>query len=388
MNSETNSGENSGTLQMESDISPRISIPQLIQNAIKTVEDLTELDRQVVSRDIVEDLEAKMMVAEAKIAALQSDLDAKEDERKLYYDKFKQYGRENRELKKKLAEIETNREPESSNSNKIVSNASNSTGTALTSQTAPKVSPAPKLGISIATNRLRDLLEPSVVTSSTSQAAPSTCQARPTSSGLSLNNKRRSSNGSTKSPIALSDKDSLEPSPRKKLCQELFGSFSSKDSSSSSSSSSSDSSDYSDSDDEDDPPLLVPQVKIENIENNDSNPIENTPSSSGVQEHRSPTPPSNPIGFVCRLCEPRFRPAPFKTIEHYRIHIKHIHFPNEQPFFCRFCPYHSNTKSDVKRHEGTHKFPGDTETRYICDICSVYFRNKQSLSKHCNNYHP
>ena len=103
MNSETNSGENS-TLQMESDISPRISIPQLIQNAIKTVEDLTELDRQVVPRETVEDLEAKLMVAEAKIAALQSDLDAKEDERKLYYDKFKQYGCENRELKKKLAE--------------------------------------------------------------------------------------------------------------------------------------------------------------------------------------------------------------------------------------------------------------------------------------------
>ena len=101
---------------MESDISPRISIPQLIQNAIKTVEDLTELDRQVVSRDIVEDLEAKLMVAEAKIAALQSDLDAKEDERKLYYDKFKQYGRENRDLKKKLAEIEASRKPEAFNS--------------------------------------------------------------------------------------------------------------------------------------------------------------------------------------------------------------------------------------------------------------------------------
>ena len=335
------------------------------------------------------------MVAEAKIAALQSDLDAKEDERKLYYDKFKQYGRENRDLKKKLAEIEASQKPESSKSKKtektkIISNASKSSRTASTPQTAPKVSSAPKLGISIATNRLRDLLEPTVVTSSTSQAAPSTCQATPTSSGMFLNNKRRSSNGSTKSPIAPSDKDSLEPSPRKKLCQELFGSFSSKDSSSSSSSSSSDSSDYSDSDDEDDPPSLVPQVKIENIENNDSNPIENTPSSSGVQflEHRSPTPPTNPIGFVCRLCEPRFRPAPFKTIEHYRIHIKHLHFPNEQPFFCRFCPYHSNTKSDVKRHEGTHKFPGDIETRYICEICSVYFRNKQSLSKHCNNYHP
>ena len=75
---------------MESYASP-ISIQQLIQNAIKTVEDLTELDRQVVSREIVEDLEAKLLVAEAKIAALQSDLDAKEDERKLYFDKFKQY---------------------------------------------------------------------------------------------------------------------------------------------------------------------------------------------------------------------------------------------------------------------------------------------------------
>ena len=195
MNSETNSGENS-TLTMEPDLSPRISIPQLIQNAIKTVEDLTELDRQVVSRDIVEDLEVKLMVAEAKIAALQSDLDAKEDERKLYYDKFKQYGRENRELKKKLAGIEPNRKPESSNSKrtaktKIVSNGSKSTGTASTSQTTPKVSSTPKLGISIATNRLRDLLEPTVATSSTSQAAPSTCQAKPTSSGLSLNNKRQ-----------------------------------------------------------------------------------------------------------------------------------------------------------------------------------------------------
>ena len=89
MNSDDNSRENS-TLQMESYASP-ISIQQLIQNAIKTVEDLTELDRQVVSREIVEDLEAKLLVAEAKIAALQSDLDAKEDERKLYFDKFKQY---------------------------------------------------------------------------------------------------------------------------------------------------------------------------------------------------------------------------------------------------------------------------------------------------------
>ena len=86
-----------------------ISIQALIQAAIKTVEDLTELDRRLVPREIVEDLEAKLMVAEAKIAALQSDVEAKEDERKLYYDKYKQYGRKNRELKKKLARIESER---------------------------------------------------------------------------------------------------------------------------------------------------------------------------------------------------------------------------------------------------------------------------------------
>ena len=169
MNSETNSGENSGTLQMESDISPRISISQLIQNAIKTVEDLTELDRQVVSRDIVEDLEAKLMVAEAKIAALQSDLDAKEDERKLYYDKFKQYGRENRELKTKLAKIETNRKPKFSVSTmtdkaKVISQTSKRTEIASTSQAAPVAPSVPKLGITIA--EIRGLLEPTVTSSS------------------------------------------------------------------------------------------------------------------------------------------------------------------------------------------------------------------------------
>ena len=92
---------------------------------------MTKLDRQVVSREVVEDLEAKLRVAEAKIAVLQSDLDAKEDERKLYYDKFKQYGRENRELKKELAEMETNRKLKSS----------------VSSQAEPVASSVPKLGI-------------------------------------------------------------------------------------------------------------------------------------------------------------------------------------------------------------------------------------------------
>ena len=178
MNSETNSGENS-TLQMESDISPRISIPQLIQN-------LTKLDRQVVSREIVEHLEAKLMVSEAKIAALQSDLDAKEDERKLYYDKFKQYGRENRELKKELAEMETNRKPKSSVSKKtgegkVISQTPKRTETASTSQAAPVASSEPKLGISIA--EIRGLLEPTV-TSSTSQTPPAAFQAKPVSSRM------------------------------------------------------------------------------------------------------------------------------------------------------------------------------------------------------------
>ena len=170
MNSETNSGENS-TIQMESDLSPRISIPQLIQN-------LTKLDRQVVSREIVEDLEAKLMVAEAKIAALQSDLDAKEDERKLYYDKFKQYGRENRELKKELAEIEINQTGKA----KVIPQTSKRTEIASTSQAAPVASSVPKLGISIA--EIRGLLEPTV-TSSTSQTPPAAFQAKPKSSGMS-----------------------------------------------------------------------------------------------------------------------------------------------------------------------------------------------------------
>ena len=398
MNSDDNSGENS-TFQMESHPSP-ISIQQLIQNAIKTVEDLTELDRQVVSREIVEDLEAKLLVAEAKIAALQSDLDAKEDERKLYYEKFKQYGRENRELKKKLAEMETNRTSKSSQykktvKNKVTSQTSETTKTASTSQVPPKDHVATKFSISIATNKLRDILEQQIqptVKASTSQAPPSASQAKPKSSGMTSKNKRRSSNELLKTQVAQSDKDdSLDSSPRKKLCQKLFGSFSSKDTSSSSSSESSSSSDSSDSSDSDDenPPALAPEVKIENIENNDSNTIENTPSSSSAYflEHRSPTPPTNPTGFVCRLCEPRFRPSPFKTIDHYRIHIKHVHFQHEQPYFCRLCPYHSSKKSDVKRHEGIHKV-GDTEASYTCEICSAPFTNKKGLSFHCNTYHP
>ena len=384
---------------MESYASP-ISIQQLIQNAIKTVEDLTELDRQVVSREIVEDLEAKLLVAEAKIAALQSDLDAKEDERKLYFDKFKQYGRENRELKKKLTEMETSRDSGSSQAKKtaktkVIAHTFEPAATASASQVLPKAHSAPKFGISVATNKLRDILEQQIqptVTASTSQAPPSASQAKPKSSGMIFKNKRRSSNGSLKSSVAQSDKDdSLDSSPRKKLCQELFGSFSSKDTSSSSSSESSSSSDSSDSSDSDDenPPALAPEVKIENIENNDSNTIENTPSSSSAYflEHRSRTPPTNPTGFVCRLCEPRFRPSPFKTIDHYRIHIKHVHFQNEQPYFCGFCPYHTIKKSDVKRHECIHKV-GHTEATYACEICSAPFTNQKSLSKHCNAYHP
>ena len=126
------------------------------QNAIKTVDDLTELDRQVVnvslSREIVVDLEAKLMVDEAKTAALQSDLDAKENERKLYNDRFKQYGRENRELKKELAEMETNRKPKSSVSKKtgkakVISQTPKRSETASTSQVEPVASSVPKLGI-------------------------------------------------------------------------------------------------------------------------------------------------------------------------------------------------------------------------------------------------
>ena len=159
MNSDDNSGENS-TLQMESYPSPN-SIQQLIQNAIKTVEDLTELDRQVVSREIVEDLEAKLLVAEAKIAALQSDLDAKEDERKLYFDKFKQYGRENRELKKKLTEVETNRDSGSSQAKKTAKTkviAHTFEPAEPASQVLPKAHSAPKFGISVATNKLRNII--------------------------------------------------------------------------------------------------------------------------------------------------------------------------------------------------------------------------------------
>ena len=79
------------------------------------------------------------MVAEAKIAALQSDLDAKEDERKLYYDKFTQYGRENRELKRELAEIEIKRTGKA----KVISQTSKQTETASTSQAAPVASSVP-----------------------------------------------------------------------------------------------------------------------------------------------------------------------------------------------------------------------------------------------------
>ena len=413
MNSEVTSGEIS-TPQMES---PRSSLQSLIQNAIKTVEDLTELDREVVARDShIEDLEAKLMVAEAKIAALQSDLDSKEDERKLYYDKFKQYGRENRELKKKLAETETNKKPESTKSTKVAktkgtSHTTKPTEPASTSQTPPMVQP--KLGITIETSKLKGFLgqhRQPTVTTTTSQMPPSAFRAKPTSSEMSSKDKRRSSIGSVKSPTALSDKNSLEPSPRKKLCQELFGSFSSKDESSSSSSSSfSSSSDYSDSSKsgaENDPPALTAEVKIENIENNNSNSIENIPSTSTAHplEPRSfqtdavpesswrlprPATPtaSNPTGFVCRLCEPRCRPFPFKTINHYRIHIKHVHFHNEQLYFCGFCPYHTIKKCDIKRHEAIHHVC-DTEASYICEICTVHFSNKASLSKHYNSYHP
>ena len=147
------------------------------------------------------------MVAEAKISALQSDLDEKEDERKLYNDKFKQYGRENRELKKELAEIEANRMPETSKSKKtaktkVISNAFKSTGTA-----------------------------------STSQSPVSRTQVKPTSS---------ISNGSIKSSIAASNKVSLEPSPRKKLCQRFAPKTQMEWR------------DNSDTDDEDDPPSLAP----------------------------------------------------------------------------------------------------------------------------------
>ena len=126
------------------------------------------------------------MVAEAKISALQSDLDEKEDERKLYYYKFKQYGRENRELKKKLAEIETNRKPKFSVSTmtdkaKVISQTSKQTEIASTSQAAPVAPSVPKLGITIA--EIRGLLEPTV-RSSSSQTPAAAFQAKPKSSGM------------------------------------------------------------------------------------------------------------------------------------------------------------------------------------------------------------
>lgn len=91
-------------------------------------------------------------------------------------------------MREKLAEIETNRKPESSVSKKtgkvkVISQTSKRPETASMSQATPVASSVAKIGISIATNRLRGLLEPTV-TSSTSQTPPAAFQAKPESSGM------------------------------------------------------------------------------------------------------------------------------------------------------------------------------------------------------------
>ena len=330
---------------MESVTTP--TIQALIQNAIKTVEGLTELDRRLVPREILEELEAKLMVAEAKIAAqsvkivaLQADLDAKEDERQLYYDKFKQYGRENRDLKKKLSQSESNSEsPRPQKKAKKIAQSSRSDKSTVTVSTG----------------------------SSTSQKSISKAASKKKRRSKSLS--KASANHSAET---YQDDSSSSWSPRKKPRQ-LF-----------------DLSPSSTSDSEDSPPVLRPEVKIEEISN--SNSSENCPSTTKLKVTTNLVESQNsskPNGFVCQLCEPRFRPAPFKTIEHYRIHIKHVHFigSNEQPYFCRYCPYHSAKKSDVKRHESIHAVSAN-EPNHTCYTCFVHFTNQKSLSKHLNTYHP
>ena len=306
-----------------------ISIQALIQAAIKTVEDLTELDRRLVPREIVEDLEAKLMVAEAKIAALQSDVEAKEDERKLYYDKYKQYGRKNRELKKKLARIESER-------------------------------PRPKKK---AKKKSRSIEKPMLAVS-TSPSSSKKSATKPSSSDTVRKKKRRSKSTSN-APLNPVEPSFSSMSPRDNEQFKINHSF-------------------SESGWSDDPPPLRSNLKTEEILN--PNTVENQPSISTANfQDPQIEPAPRQEGFACRFCDPQLRPAPFRTIDHYRIHIKHVHFANEQPHFCRLCPYHSAKKSDVKRHEKIHSVD-DHETKYICDICSARFSNKRALGAHCNNH--
>ena len=327
MDSETISGDN------EASTAAGVSIQALIQTAIKTVEDLTELDRRLVPREIVEELEAKLMVAEAKIAALQSDVEEKEAERKLYYDKFKKYGRKNRELKNKLARIQSNGH---SNSPKLKKKAKKKTRS----------------------------IEKPTLPDSTSPTSSKKSTTKPSNADTVPKKKRRSKSTSNANP------NPTEPS---------FSSMSPRDNDFTINHS------FSESGWSDDPPPLQSNLKIEDILN--PNSVENRPSTSTANlQDPQIEPTSTQEGFSSRFCEPQLRPAPFRSIEHYRIHIKHVHFLNEQPYFCRLCPYHSAKKSDVKRHERIHSV-GDHETKYICEICSVRFSNKRALGAHCNNYH-
>ncbi|KRT86254.1 zinc finger protein [Oryctes borbonicus] len=83
--------------------------------------------------------------------------------------------------------------------------------------------------------------------------------------------------------------------------------------------------------------------------------------------------------FECTTCKRRFTQK-----GHLTMHIKNKHEAvTDKEYKCRFCPYQTNGKGDFKLHLYVH----DTVKRFECEICGKRFRQKANLQVHLKNLH-
>ena len=89
--------------------------------------------------------------------------------------------------------------------------------------------------------------------------------------------------------------------------------------------------------------------------------------------------------WKCMLC----KTLRFKTIEDVRFHIKTLH--PERKHFCDKCPYATNHLTNIRKHLNQHQTNEmkykDSASAIFCSLCNVTFGSMKMLTLHRNYYH-
>ena len=87
-----------------------------------------------------------------------------------------------------------------------------------------------------------------------------------------------------------------------------------------------------------------------------------------------------PTHFKCKTC-PKLA---FEKLEAYHEHLNEIH--PEKTYLCGYCPYATSIAGGINNHiERTHRVVHNNN--YTCELCKISFANAKSLAAHLRFYH-